>query len=248
MKRTDGRAADEMRPVKMCRRFQRYAAGSCLIEFGATKVICAATVENTVPKFLKGTGTGWIAAEYSLLPASTKTRTPREAAHGKQTGRTQEIQRLIGRTLRSVTDLRALGERTVHIDCDVLQADGGTRTAAITGAFVALVEACNTFYVPGGVFPVKDFLAAVSVGIDEHGTALLDLCYEEDSAAVADVNVVMTGAGDFAEIQGTGEQHPFSREKLTELLALAEQGIDALISYEKDVLGGQLVWKVGRVG
>ena len=147
-----------------------------------------------------------------------------------------------------MTDLKALGERTLHIDCDVLQADGGTRTAAITGAFVALVEACNTFYEPGGVFPVKDFLAAVSVGIDETGAALLDLCYEEDSAAVADMNVVMTGAGDFAEVQGTGEQHPFSREKFAELLALAEKGIAALISYEKDVLGGQLVWRVGRVG
>ena len=237
-----------MRPVKMMRRFQRHPAGSCLIEVGKTKVICAAVIEDNVPRFLKGTGTGWIVAEYSLLPSSTKERTPREATHGRQTGRTQEIQRLIGRSLRSITDLKALGERTVHIDCDVIEADGGTRTAAITGSFVALVEACESFYEPGGAFPVKDFLAAVSVGINESDEAILDLCYEEDSSAVADMNVVMTGSGDFVEIQGTGEKRPFTPAQLNELLALAKSGAEKLMEYEKDALGGRLVWRVGRVG
>lgn len=248
MKRIDGRKADELRKLKMLRRFQRYPAGSALVELGATRVACAATVEDNVPRFLKGTGTGWIKAEYSLLPASTKTRTPREAVNGKQQGRTQEIQRLIGRSLRSVTNLAALGERTIHIDCDVLQADGGTRTAAITGAFVALVEACASFYRTGGIFPVQDFLAAVSVGINKRGEPILDLCYEEDSAALVDMNVVMSGAGKFVEIQGTGEARPFSHEEMQKMLALAENGIADIISYQKDVLGVDLVWKVGRVG
>ncbi|MBQ5822492.1 MAG: ribonuclease PH, partial [Selenomonadaceae bacterium] len=184
--------------------------------------------------------------EYSLLPSATNTRTPREAARGRQTGRTQEIQRLIGRSLRSVMDMKALGERTIIIDCDVIQADGGTRTASITGAFIAPVEACNSFYDEKKPFPVKDFLAAISVGISPAGEPLLDLCYEEDSAGVVDMNVVMTGEGQFVEVQGTGEGRPFSREEMNRLLELAEKGIDELISYEKDVLGNVLVWRVGR--
>ncbi len=248
MRRMDGRACNEKRRVKMIRGFQKYPAGSVWIEMGNTKVICAATVEDRVPFFLKGTGTGWIAAEYSLLPSATSTRTQREVMKGRATGRTQEIQRLIGRALRSVVDLKALGERTVHIDCDVVQADGGTRTAAITGAFVALVEACETFYRKGNVFPVKDFLAAVSVGISDAGEPILDLCYEEDSHAIVDMNVVMTGCGEFVEVQGTGEGRPFSRREMDQLLAYGEKGAMELISYQKDVLGGQLVWRVGREG
>ena len=211
-------------------------------------MICAASVENRVPFFQRGTGEGWIAAEYALLPSATSTRTPREAVRGRQNGRTQEIQRLIGRALRSVVDLKALGERTIQIDCDVIQADGGTRTASITGAFVALVEACASFYEKGGTFPVRDFVSAVSVGVDQEGTPVLDLCYEEDAHAIVDMNVVMTGDGRFIEVQGTGEGRPFSRAELSALLDYAEQGCRELISHEKDVLGGELVWLVGRVG
>lgn len=248
MVRIDGRTADEMRQVKITRHFQRYPAGSVLIEVGNTKVICAASIEDRVPFFLKGTGEGWVTAEYSLLPSSTQTRTARESMRGKVSGRTQEIQRLIGRSLRSVMDLKALGERTIAIDCDVIQADGGTRTASITGAFIALVEACASFYEPGKAFPVKDFLAAVSVGVSAESEPIIDLCYEEDSQAIVDMNVVMTGSGEFIELQGTGEGRPFSHKELKALLEKAEIGIDALISYQKDVLGGELVWKVGRVG
>lgn len=248
MSRWDRRAADAMRQCRMTRHFQRYPAGSVLIEMGATKVICAATVEERVPFFQRGTGEGWIAAEYALLPSATAVRTQREAVHGRQTGRTQEIERLIGRSLRSVVDLAALGERTIHIDCDVIQADGGTRTASITGAFVALVEACSTFYEKGGVFPVRDFLAAISVGVSEEGEPILDLCYEEDAHAIVDMNVVMSGAGKFVEIQGTGEGRPFSHSELTSLLTLGEKGCTELISYEKDVLGSELDWLVGREG
>lgn len=244
--RPDGRQADQLRRYRINRFFQKHPAGSVLIEMGNTKVICAATIEERVPNFLRGTGEGWLTAEYSLLPSATNTRTPREAARGRQTGRTQEIQRLIGRSLRSVMDMKALGERTIIIDCDVIQADGGTRTASITGAFIALVEACNSFYDEKEPFPVKDFLAAISVGISPAGEPLLDLCYEEDSAGVVDMNVVMTGEGQFVEVQGTGEGRPFSREEMNRLLALAEKGIDELISYEKDVLGNVLVWRVGR--
>ena len=182
------------------------------------------------------------------MPSATSTRTPREACQGRQSGRTQEIQRLIGRSLRSVVDLAALGERTIALDCDVIEADGGTRTAAITGAFVALVEACASFYEKGKTFPVKDFLAAVSVGLAKDGEPILDLCYEEDSTALVDMNVVMTGAYDFVEVQGTGEGRPFSRREMAELLALAEKGVDELIARQKDALGGELVWKVGRIG
>ncbi|MGL5270473.1 MAG: ribonuclease PH [Selenomonadaceae bacterium] len=246
MGRMDGRTADEMRRVKITRHYLKHPAGSVLIEVGNTKVICAASIEERVPHFLKGSGEGWITAEYALLPSSTQTRTARESMRGRVTGRTHEIQRLIGRSLRSVMDMKALGERTVMIDCDVIQADGGTRTASITGAFIALVEALESVYKPDHIFPVKDFLAAVSVGIDKNGQPLLDLCYEEDSQAMVDMNVVMTGSGEFIEVQGTGEGRPFSRQELDRMLAIAESGIDRLISYQKDVLGGQLVWKVGR--
>ncbi len=248
MSRPDGRAPGALRPYAMRRHFQRYPAGSVLIEMGGTRVICAASVENRVPFFQRGTGEGWIAAEYALLPSATSTRTPREAVRGRQNGRTQEIQRLIGRALRSVVDLKALGERTIQIDCDVIQADGGTRTASITGAFVALVEACASFYEKGGTFPVRDFVSAVSVGVDQEGTPVLDLCYEEDAHAIVDMNVVMSGDGRFIEVQGTGEGRPFSRAELSALLDYAEQGCRELISHEKDVLGGELVWLVGRVG
>lgn len=246
MARIDGRKPGQMRQVKITRNYLKYPEGSVLIEVGNTKVICTATIEEKVPPFLKGGGEGWITAEYSLLPRSTQVRNAREAARGKVTGRTQEIQRLIGRSLRSVVDLKALGERTVWLDCDVIQADGGTRTASITGAFVALVDAVNSIY--NNVekpFPVKDFLAAASVGILKDGTVVVDLCYDEDSQALVDMNVVMTGSGQFVEVQGTGEERPFSRRELDELLAGADKGIAELIDYQKGILG-QLSWKVGR--
>ena len=248
MARIGRRQLDELRNYTIKRHFQKYPAGSVLIEMGNTKVICAASIEERVPFFLRGTGEGWLAAEYSLLPSATATRTQREAVRGKQSGRTQEIERLIGRSLRSVVDTKAIGERTIMIDCDVIQADGGTRTAAITGAFVALVEACATFYKKGNIFPVKDFVAAISVGISHEGDPILDLCYEEDSQAIVDMNVVMTGEGKFVEIQGTGEGRPFSKAELSSLLQLGEKGCRELISYQKDILGGQLVWLVGREG
>ena len=247
MVRVDGRRIDQIRNTRITRHYQKFPAGSALIEVGNTRVICAATVEDRVPHFLKGSGTGWVTAEYSLLPSSTPERVQRET-YGRIQSRSQEIQRLIGRALRSVVDLQAIGERTIAIDCDVIQADGGTRTASITGAFVALAEACDTFYEVGNVFPVKDFVAAISVGISSSGEKLLDLCYEEDSTAIADCNVVMSGASEFIEIQTTGEKRPFSRTELNEMLELAEIGIDEMISLQKDALGGQLVWRVGRVG
>ena len=242
------RAADALRSCRMMRHFQRGPAASVLVELGDTKVICAATVEERVPFFQRGTGQGWITAEYALLPTATASRTPREAVRGRQSGRTQEIQRLIGRSLRSVVDLGALGERTIQLDCDVIQADGGTRTASITGAFVALVEACAGFYQKGRVFPVRDFLAAISAGIAADGTPLLDLCYEEDAQALVDMNIVMSGAGNFVELQGTGEGRPYTRAELRQLLALGEKGCRALIDYEKDILGGELDWLGGREG
>lgn len=211
-------------------------------------MVCAASIEDRVPFFLRGTGTGWLKAEYALLPSATETRTPREATRGKQNGRTQEIQRLIGRSLRAVMDLSALGERTVTIDCDVIEADGGTRTAAITGAFVALVEACNTIYKKGDVFPVTDYAAAVSVGINCENEPILDLSYEEDSEALVDMNVVMREDLELIELQGTGEGRAYSRSELNALLGLAERGIQELISHEKDALGRELVWRVGRSG
>lgn len=244
MMRADGRARDALRPVKITRHYLKYPEGSVLVECGDTKVICAATVEERVPPFLKGTESGWVTAEYALLPRATQERNVREAVKGRLAGRTQEIQRLIGRALRSVVDLRALGEKTVWLDCDVIQADGGTRTAAITGAFVALVDAIDSFYDPQKPFPVRDFLAAVSVGL-VNDVVLLDLDYSEDSTAAVDMNLVMTGDGRLVEIQGTGEQHPFSQQALQEMLALAQRGISTLIDYQKEVLG-PLAWKVGR--
>lgn len=245
MNRLDGRQAGKMRPVKITRNYLKYPEGSVLIEVGNTKVICAATIEDKVPHFMKGSGEGWITAEYSLLPRSTQVRNIRESAKGKITGRTHEIQRLIGRALRSVVDLKALGEKTIWIDCDVIQADGGTRTAAITGAFVALVDAVNSVYTnTEKPFPVKEFLAAVSIGVVKD-TVVADLCYEEDSAAIVDMNVVMTGSGQFVEVQGTGEKRPFSRQELNEMLAVAENAVEQLIDYQKDILG-PLSWKIGR--
>ena len=233
--RIDGRTTLDLRPVKITRNFTKYAEGSVLIECGDTKVLCTATVEDKVPRFMKGEGRGWVTAEYSLLPRSTQTRTNREAAKGKQTGRTVEIQRLIGRALRAVVDLEALGEVTITLDCDVLQADGGTRTASITGAYVALVDAVYSIYT-SGVFPVRDFCAAISVGIGENGP-ITDLCYVEDSAAVVDMNVVRTGSGNLIEVQGTGEHGTFSRAELNELLDMAERATDQLMQFQKEALG-----------
>ena len=248
MPRRDLRRADQLRPVRIERGYQRYPAGSALIEMGHTRVVCAATVEERVPFFLKGSGTGWVTAEYSMLPGAGSERTAREAMRGHQTGRTQEIQRLIGRALRAVVDTKALGERTIHIDCDVLQADGGTRTASITGAFVALVEACATFYTRRGIFPVRDYVAAVSVGISTEDIPLLDLCYEEDSSAMVDMNIVMTGSGALVEVQGTGEGRAFSRAEMNALLDLGELGIRELIDAQKIALGEMLAWMPGREG
>lgn len=245
--RFDGRNDNELRQVKIQRNYLKYAEGSVLIEVGNTKVICAATIEERVPPFMKGTGEGWVTAEYSLLPRSTQTRNAREASKGKVTGRTHEIQRLIGRALRSVVDLKALGEKTIWIDCDVIQADGGTRTASITGAFVALVDAINTIYTDNTkTFPVRDFLAAVSVGAIDTGV-ILDLCYQEDSNAVVDMNLVMTSTGQIVEIQGTGEKRPFSKEEMAQMMEYAEKGINELIEYQKDILG-PVAWRVGREG
>ncbi len=233
MIRSDGRKPDELRPVKITLDYIKHAEGSCLIEFGDTKVICTASVEEKVPPFLKGTGQGWITAEYSMLPRATVTRTVRESAKGRLTGRTQEIQRLIGRSVRSAVDLRVLGEITVWIDCDVIQADGGTRTASITGAFVALYRALEKL---GKLETIKNFVAAVSVGIVD-GEFLLDLNYEEDSMAEVDMNIVMNDAKEFVELQGTAEGKPFSRNDLDRLLAIGEKGIMELISKQKEVLG-----------
>jgi ribonuclease PH len=245
MQRVDGRAADELRPMTMTRNYLKFAEGSVMIEVGDTRVLCSASVEEKVPPFLKGSGSGWVTAEYSLLPRSTGTRNQREAAKGKLTGRTHEIQRLIGRSLRSVVDLKALGERTIWIDCDVIQADGGTRTASITGAFIALVDALVKIgFDETKAFPVRDFLAAVSVGVLQDGPAL-DLCYVEDSSAIVDMNLVMTGAGSFVEVQGTGEKAPFSKEELTELLRLGEMGIGRLMQMQREVLGS-LAQRVGK--
>jgi ribonuclease PH len=236
--RPSERRPDELRPVRLQRRFTRHPEGSVLVEFGDTRVLCTASVEDRVPPFLKDTGRGWVSAEYGMLPRSTNTRTEREAARGKQSGRTQEIQRLIGRALRAVTDLAALGPRTIQIDCDVLQADGGTRTAAITGGFVALYDALAWLAAKGAFpsIPVTDFVAAVSVGIHQ-GTPILDLDYAEDSACGCDMNVVMTGNGAFVEVQGTAEGAPFSRVEMDALLALAQRGIAELVCRQRRALG-----------
>ena len=236
--RSAGRQADALRPVSIHRHYTRHAEGSVLVCFGDTKVLCTASVEEKVPPFKRGGGEGWLTAEYGMLPRATHTRSDREAAKGKQSGRTQEIQRLIGRSLRAVFDLKALGERTIALDCDVLQADGGTRTAAITGAFVAAHDAVSWLMAQGKLTtsPIRDFVAAVSVGIVE-GTPLLDLEYTEDSACDTDMNVVMTGAGGFVEVQGTAEGAPFTRAEMDRLLALAAQGIADLNALQKQALG-----------
>lgn len=238
MERVDGRKPGQLRPVRITRNYNKHAEGSVLIEVGDTRVICTATVEERVPGFLKGMGKGWVSAEYGMLPRATGTRTPREAARGKVGGRTYEIQRLIGRSLRSVVDLEQLGERTIWLDCDVIQADGGTRTASITGAFVALVDAVNRLREQGllNSTPVTDFIAATSVGRLK-GRIILDLCYEEDSAAEVDMNIVMTGSGRFVEVQGTGEEASFTRQEMNDMIELAAQGIAQLVTCQKEVLG-----------
>ncbi|NIC42689.1 ribonuclease PH [Aquabacterium sp. A08] len=239
MPRHDGRPAHALRPVRITRGFTKHAEGSVLIEFGDTRVLCTATVEERVPPHQKGTGEGWVTAEYGMLPRATHTRSSREAAKGKQTGRTQEIQRLIGRSLRAVFDLKLLGERTLTLDCDVLQADGGTRTAAITGAFVAAQDAVHHLLAEGKLSqtPVLHPVAAVSVGI-VNGVPVLDLDYVEDSACDTDMNVVMTGAGHYVEVQGTAEGAPFNREEMNQLLLLAEKGIQELIGLQRAALAG----------
>ncbi|MGY0196090.1 ribonuclease PH [Leptothrix sp. BB-4] len=236
--RPNGRAADALRPVRITRSYTKHAEGSVLIEFGDTRVLCTASVEERVPPHKKGSGEGWVTAEYGMLPRATHTRSQREAAKGKQTGRTQEIQRLIGRSLRAVFDLAALGERTITLDCDVLQADGGTRTAAITGAFVAAHDAVETLLAAGklAASPIRDHVAAISVGLLD-GVALLDLEYVEDSACDTDMNVVMTGAGGFVELQGTAEGVPFTREQMDTLVELARAGIVDLVQAQKRALG-----------
>ncbi|KNZ32368.1 MAG: ribonuclease PH [Methylibium sp. NZG] len=236
--RTHGRAADALRPVTITRAFTMHAEGSVLIEFGHTKVLCTASVEEKVPPHKRGSGEGWVTAEYGMLPRATHTRSDREAARGKQSGRTQEIQRLIGRSLRCVFDLKALGERTISLDCDVIQADGGTRTAAITGAFVAAHDAVSWLVAQGklSASPIRQFVAAISVGLVE-GTPLLDLEYVEDSACDTDMNVVMTAAGGFVEVQGTAEGAAFSRAQMDTLLALAGKGIGELVAAQRRALG-----------
>ncbi len=238
--RNGQRAANQLRPVRITRGYTIHAEGSVLIEFGDTKVLCTASVEDKVPPHTKGSGEGWVTAEYGMLPRATHTRSSREAAKGKQTGRTQEIQRLIGRSMRAVFDLKKLGERTIHLDCDVLQADGGTRTAAITGAFVAAHDAVSTLLASGKLTesPITGQVAAVSVGIVQ-GSALLDLEYTEDSTCDTDMNVVMTGIGHFIEIQGTAEGAAFSRKEMDALLALAEKGIGDLIALQLDSLSNK---------
>jgi len=240
--RTQSRRADALRPITITRQYTKHAEGSVLIEFGATKVLCTASVEEKVPPHKRGSGEGWVTAEYGMLPRATHTRSDREAARGKQSGRTQEIQRLIGRSLRCVFDLKALGERTISLDCDVIQADGGTRTAAITGAFVAAHDAVAWLQAQGklsslaNASPIREFVAAVSVGIVE-GTPLLDLEYIEDAACDTDMNVVMTAAGGFVEVQGTAEGAAFSRDEMSTLLGLADKGIRELVAAQRKALG-----------
>jgi ribonuclease PH len=236
--RPSGRKPDELRPVRISRGYTRHAEGSVLIEFGDTRVLCTASIDEKVPAFLKGQGKGWVTAEYGMLPRATNTRTQREAAAGKQSGRTQEIQRLIGRSLRAVADLGALGERTIQIDCDVIQADGGTRTAGITGAFVALHDAVRLLADRRAVaaWPLQEFVAAVSVGIYE-GVPVLDLDYAEDSQCETDMNVVMTGDGGLVEVQGTAEGAPFNRVQLDAMVDLAGAGIRQLIAAQRSALG-----------
>ena len=237
MKRIDGRVNDELRPVRIELGFQAFAEGSVLIELGSTRVLCAVTIDDKVPTFLRGEKSGWVTAEYAMLPRSTHTRTPRRISADKTAGRSQEIQRLIGRSLRAVTDLAALGERTFVVDCDVLQADGGTRTVAITGGYIALFQALHGLKSRGVLssIPLKSAVAATSVGIVDR-EELLDLCYHEDYAAAVDFNVVMTDKGEFVEVQGTAEGKPFSRGAIDDLLALAEKGINRLFDIQKAAL------------
>jgi ribonuclease PH len=232
------RANDKIRPVKITRNYIKYPEGSCLIELGNTKVICTASVEESVPPFLKGSGTGWVTAEYGMLPRSCQTRIQR----GKDSGRTYEIQRLVGRSLRTVTDMKSLGERTVWIDCDVIQADGGTRTASITGSFIALCDALQKIKKQGLIpkIPIRDYVAATSVGIFG-GVRILDLCYNEDSKAEVDMNIVMTSGGKFIEIQGTAERDPFSKEDMDALLILAQKGIEELFTIQRGLVGDMLL-------
>lgn len=235
--RSDKRSPEQMRPVNIIPEFISTAEGSALIEIGNTRVICTASVEETVPTFLKGAGKGWITAEYSLLPRSTLTRTPREATRGRISGRTHEIQRLIGRALRAVVDLEELGERTITLDCDVIQADGGTRTASITGAFIALGLALEKLVEAGTLTaaPIRDFVAAISVGVVDRAV-LLDLCYEEDARAEVDLNFVMTGARKIVEVQATAEQHPFDEAQLKKMMDFAAKGIESLIAKQRSIL------------
>ena len=241
--RIDGRKNDQVRHTKVTRNYIKHAEGSVLIEVGDTKVICTASIDDKVPPFLKGTGEGWITAEYNMLPRSTATRKVRDIARLKLDGRTMEIQRLIGRALRSVVDLKALGEKTIWIDCDVIQADGGTRTTSITGAFIALVDAVNKIHKQKSfkVYPIRKFVCATSVGIVGE-EKLLDLCYEEDSNAKVDMNIIGTDDGQFVEIQGTGEEAPFTRSELNEILDLGEKGIKQMIQLQKDCLKMDALW------
>ena len=240
--RPDGRQPNQMRPVTITRDFLRHAEGSVLIEVGETKVVCAASVEDRVPPFLRDTGQGWVTAEYGMLPRATKTRTTRDATSGRPNGRTFEIQRLVGRSLRGVTDLTVLGPRTIWIDCDVIQADGGTRTTAITGAYIALADALQYLRKNGLIpsLPLKDFVAATSVGVVD-GQVVLDLCYAEDSVAEVDMNVVMTGAGKFVEVQGTAEDAPFDRSQLDAMIEVASTGIQELVALQRRLLAERLV-------
>lgn len=238
IKRTDGRGAEVLRKVNITRNYLKFAEGSCLIELGDTKVICSATVDDGVPQFLKGKGTGWVTSEYAMLPRSCQQRVQRESVKGNIGGRTHEIQRLVGRSLRAVVDFTALGERTVWIDCDVIQADGGTRCASITGSFIALADALSLVKKRGTIskLPILDYVAATSVGLIK-GEPVLDLAFDEDSKADVDMNIVMTGSGKFVEIQGTAEGEPFDGEQLHELLGLAKKGIGQLIDIQKKLLG-----------
>ena len=241
MNRVDGRKNDELRPVTITRNYIRYAEGSCLIEMGDSKVICTATIEDKVPPFLKGSGTGWVTAEYGMIPRSCQTRAPRDTARGAASGRTQEIQRLVGRSLRAIIDRYTLGERTIILDCDVIQADGGTRTASVTGSFVAFVDALEKMRKDGQIkkIPISDTLAAISVGVVQN-EELLDLSYAEDSEAMVDMNVIMTASGRLVEIQGTAERQPFSRSRLMRLLDLAEKGIQELSAQIKELMSDVL--------
>jgi ribonuclease PH len=237
--RSDNRSPDQMRPVNIVPDFISTAEGSCLIELGNTRVICTATIEDSVPQFLRNSGKGWVTSEYAMLPRSTLTRTPREVTKGRAGGRTHEIQRLIGRSLRAVTDMEKLGERTIFLDCDVIQADGGTRTASITGAFVAMGLAMRRMVESGAMTaaPIRDYVAATSIGIVD-GEIMLDLAYEEDSRAEVDMNVVATGSKKLIEVQATAERKPFDDAQLAKMMALARQGIEALVAKQQAVLGG----------